>query len=30
MSISPDEIAIRNQIETWAAAVRSRDMAGIL
>jgi ketosteroid isomerase-like protein len=30
MSISHDEIAIPNQIETWAAAVRSRDMAGIL
>ena len=30
MNISPDEIIIRNQIETWAAAVRSRDMTGIL
>ncbi len=30
MSENPDEIAIRAQIEAWAAAVRNRDMAGIL
>ena len=30
MDESPDEAAIRAQIEAWAAAVRRRDMAGIL
>ncbi len=30
MSESPDETAIRNQIEAWAKAVRDRDMPGIL
>ncbi|HEY4266130.1 MAG TPA: nuclear transport factor 2 family protein [Micropepsaceae bacterium] len=30
MNEEPEERAIREQIEAWAAAVRSRDMAGIL
>ena len=30
MGESSDEAAIRAQIEAWAAAVRRRDMAGIL
>jgi uncharacterized protein (TIGR02246 family) len=30
MSENPDVTAIRAQIEAWAAAVRARDMAGIL
>jgi ketosteroid isomerase-like protein len=30
MSENPDVTAIRDQIEAWAAAVRARDMAGIL
>ena len=30
MGENPDEIAIRGQIEAWAAAVRARNMAGIL
>ena len=28
--VAPDEAAIRQLIETWAAAVRRRDIAGIL
>ena len=30
MSENPEEMAIRAQIEAWAAAVRAQDMAGIL
>ena len=30
MNESPDETAIRDQLEAWALAVRRRDMAGIL